>query len=84
MVAATTTIRVSRETHKKLNELVRMSGRSTQEVVDDALELYRREQLLKAINDAYAVLRETPEAWNELENERVEWDLTLNDGLERE
>lgn len=84
MVAETTTIRVSRQTHKKLSQLARTSGQSTQEVVERALELYRREQLLEATNRAYAVLRETPEAWNELTAERNEWDATLNDGLERE
>ncbi len=84
MVASTTTIRVSRQTHKKLNELVRVSGRSMQEVVDAALELYRREQLLEATNRAYGALREAPEAWGDLEGERAGWDATLGDGLEPE
>ena len=84
MVANTTTIRISRQTHKKLNDLVRMSGRSTQEVVDAALELYRREQILYASNQAYAALREQPEAWESLEEERREWDATLDDGLKSE
>lgn len=81
MVASTTTIRVSRQTHKKLNELARASGRSAQEVVDAALELYRRERMLYATNEAYATLREQPEAWGALEAERREWDATLDDGL---
>jgi predicted transcriptional regulator len=81
MVAGTTTIRVSRQTHKKLNELARMSGRSAQEVVDAALELYRRERLLYATNEAYAALREEAEAWDGLEAERREWDATVDDGL---
>ncbi len=84
MVAETTTIRVSRQTHRKLSELARSSGRSTQEVVERALELYRREQLLEATNHAYAVLRENTVAWNDLVAERGEWDATLSDGLERE
>jgi predicted transcriptional regulator len=81
MVASTTTIRVSRQTHKKLNELAQMSGRSAQEVVDAALELYRRERLLYATNEAYAALREQGGAWQELEAERRAWDASLDDGL---
>lgn len=84
MVASTTTIRVSRQTHKKLNDLARQSGHSAQEVVDAALELYRRQQLLYATNEAYATLAEEPAAWDELTAERDAWDATLADGLAAE
>lgn len=84
MVAETTTIRVSRQTHRKLSELSKSSGRSAQEIVDRALELYRREQVLEATNRAYAVLRENTAAWGELEAERRAWDATLSDGLAHE
>jgi predicted transcriptional regulator len=85
MVASpTTTIRVSRQTHKKLNDLARASGQSAQAVMDAALELYRREQLLYATNEAYAALREQPEAWGAMEAERRAWDATLDDGLPEE
>ena len=78
----TTTIRVSRRTRDTLRELTYTSGQSMQQVIEEALELYRRQQLLKATNTAYATLREEKGAWEELEAERAAWDATLDDGLE--
>lgn len=42
------------------------------------------EDLLRRGNEAYARLREDPEAWAEVLRERAEWDCTLMDGLEDE
>lgn len=82
MVATTsTTIRVSKQTHQKLQGLMRLSGRPMQEIVDEALELYRRERILVATNAAYAVLREKADDWNGLQEERATWDATVADGL---
>ena len=53
-----------------------------QEVVDQALDLYRRQQLLAATNAAYDALRADPDVWQTHQAERAEWDTTLNDGLE--
>mgnify|MGYP000682545756 CR=1 FL=1 len=78
----TTTIRISLETRNKLGELSSMAGISMQEVVDRAIELYRRQQLLAAVNHAYTALRVDSVAWSELEAERSDWDATLADGLE--
>lgn len=78
----TTTIRVTRRTRDALREVTEASGRSMQEVLEEALELYRRKQLLEATNAAYAALRADPDAWDELEAEREAWDATLADGLE--
>lgn len=78
----TTTIRVSRRTRDALREMTETSGHSMQEVLEKALELYRRQQLLEATNAAYAALRADPDKWNDLEAEREAWDATLADGLE--
>jgi hypothetical protein len=78
---ATTTVRVSVQTRQKLHDLVRSSGLSTQEVLERALELYRRQEMLVAANAAYARLAEDRSAWEAAEAERAEWDITLNDGL---
>jgi hypothetical protein len=83
MGMTTTTIRVSRRTRDTLREMTEASGHSMQEVLEEALELYRRRQLLEATNTAYAALRAEPNAWNELEAERKAWDATLADGLEQ-
>jgi len=78
----TTTIRVSLRTRDLLQELAQTSGRSMQAVLEQALEQYRRQQLLEETNAAYAALRAAPEAWADLQQERLAWEQTLADGLE--
>ena len=77
----TTTIRVSLRTRDLLQELAQTAGSSMQAVLEQALEQYRRQQLLEEINAAYAALRAAPEAWTDLEQERLAWEQTLADGL---
>ncbi|HEY7493599.1 MAG TPA: toxin-antitoxin system protein [Candidatus Tectomicrobia bacterium] len=77
---ATTTIRVSLRTRALLQELAQTSGSSMQTILDQALEQFRRQQLLEATNAAYAALHADPEARTNLEHERQEWDQTLKDG----
>ena len=76
-----TTIRVSRRTRNTLEALAEKSGCSVQAVLEEAVEFYWGKRLLEATNEAYAVLRADPAAWKELQEERVEWDGTINDGL---
>jgi len=78
----TTTIRVSLHTRDLLQEPAHTSGSSMQAVLEQALEQYRRQQLLEATNAAYAALHTAPEAWANLEQERLAWDQTLADGGE--
>jgi predicted transcriptional regulator len=78
----TTTIRVSRRTRESLHELADISGLTLQQVLEQALELYRRRQLLEATNSAYAALESDAIAWADLQAERDDWDATLADGLE--
>jgi hypothetical protein len=78
----TTTIRVSLRTRDLLQELAQTAGSSMQAVLEQALEQYRRQQLLEETNAAYATLRAAPEAWADLEQERLAWEQTLSDGLE--
>jgi predicted transcriptional regulator len=79
---ATTTIRVSLRGRDLLQELAQTSGSSIQVVLEQALEQYRRQQLLEATNAAYAALRAAPEARANLEQERLAWEQTRADGLE--
>lgn len=78
----TTTIRVSQKVHRQLNTLARSEGVSMQQVLEAALEHYRRRQFLLAVNDAYAALRNDPAAQAEETAEQALWDNTLPDGLE--
>lgn len=78
----TTTIRVSRRTRDLLQSLAEQDGSSMQAVLEEAVQLLQGQRLLEATNAAYAALRANPEAWQTLQEERAEWDVTLNDGLE--
>jgi hypothetical protein len=77
-----TTIRVSEKTRNMLRDLALEVGAPMHEVVEKAVELYRRQRLLEQANEAYAALRADPEAWQQELAERAAWDATLADGLE--
>jgi predicted DNA-binding protein len=77
----TTTIRVSLETRELINQLSQSAGLSMQEVVAEALDIYRRQQVLREANAGYARVREQKALLEELHAEEKEWDQTLADGL---
>jgi predicted transcriptional regulator len=78
----TTTIRISKPMRDLLQQLAQATGVSMQMVLEQALESYRRQQLLAATNAAYGALRTNADTWNQLEEERLVWEQTLTDGLE--
>jgi hypothetical protein len=78
------TVRVSEETHSILREISEQRGQPMTEVLAEAVERLRHEDLLRRTNEAYAAVREDPEAWDEVMRERSEWDATLADGLDAE
>jgi len=75
------TIRISDVARGKLRQLARDEGKSMLALVDEAVEALRRQRFLEGVNAAYAALRGDPGAWEEIEAERREWDVTLGDGL---
>ncbi len=77
----TTTIRVSGATREALRMLAREAGKPMQDVLAEAVELYRRQRIIEQANAAYAALRSDPHAWQEELEERRMWDTTLADGL---
>lgn len=76
------TIRVSDKTHRALHTLARASGASMNDVVEQAIELYRRVQILEAANAAYAAMRNDPLSWQEALDDDAVWENTVADGLE--
>jgi len=78
-LAATTTIRVTVGDRDLAQELATQMGRSQMEVVHEALELFRRQQLLADMNQGFAELRRDNAAWDEEMGERDVWDVTLGD-----
>ena len=82
-MSATTTVRISRESHDLVQELAAREGTSLQDVLSRALETYRRDRFLDSVNEGYRALREDPKAWNAVREETAAWDATLEDGFDR-
>jgi hypothetical protein len=76
------TVRISEASHLVLKELAEQTGQTMMEVLDKALDAYRRQVFVDAVNAGYAALRADPEAWAEHLAERKLWDATLMDGLD--
>ena len=76
------TVAIGSTSYKTLQEMAARSGESIQEILDKAIEQYRRQKFLEEANNAYAALRNNSEAWADEIEEREAWDVTLTDGLE--
>ena len=80
MATKSTTIRVTNHARDAVREIAEITGMHQQEVVDQAVEAYRRQVLLEKANQAYAALRSNGKAWQAELKEREAWDATLADG----
>jgi predicted DNA-binding protein len=80
MSSNSTTIRVTNHARDTVREISEITGKRQQDVVDEAVEAYRRQILLEKANQAYAALRSDTEAWQAEIDEREAWDATLADG----
>lgn len=78
---ASSTVRIDSSTHKMLQSLSAQTGRKMQEILGEAVELYRRKLLIDKANAAFAALKADSQAWKEEQEERAAWDVTLLDGL---
>jgi predicted transcriptional regulator len=89
---ATTSIRIDRTTHQRLQELAERQHSSPDAVINELIDLYEEQEFRKveeqefrkAVVEGYARLRQDPEAWEEYKREFEAWDVTLMDGLENE
>ena len=79
-----TTVRISRSSHRTLQKLSKQTGQSMTEVLDQALESYRRKLFFQQLNAGYAALQADQGAWGQMVAERKLWDATLMDGLDPE
>jgi hypothetical protein len=75
-------VRISRSTHAALCALAEEADESMTQVLDRAIEAYRRQRFLAGLNADFAALRRNKAALKEELAERAQWDSTLNDGLE--
>lgn len=72
-------IKISDRSCQILQELAERSGEAIETILDRAIENYRRQRFLEEANQAFAALRNDPEAWQEELEERLAWDITLGD-----
>ena len=79
---STPTIPVSEATYRLLRELAEQTGHSVPQVLDKALDDYRRKVFFEGLAADYAALKADPKAWAEEVAERQAWDATLMDGLD--
>ena len=76
------TVPINEASHQILKELAKQTGQTMMDVLDKALDAYRRKLFFEQLNAGYAELRADPEAWAEHLAERKLWDSTLMDGLD--
>jgi hypothetical protein len=76
------TVRISEASHQVLKELASRTGQTMVEVLDRAVDGYRRKLFFEQLNAGYAELRADPRAWAEHQAELKKWDATLMDGLD--
>ena len=74
--------RITERTHRTLKQLAADTGHTFEQLIEQALAVYQREQLLHAITAGYAGLRSDPDAWAAELWERAQWDMRLTDGLD--
>lgn len=79
---SSSTISISEAARQMLHELTEQTGQSMTDVLDKALDAYRRQLFFEQLNAGYAALRADPEAWAGELQERELWDATLMDGLD--
>jgi hypothetical protein len=75
------TVRISDSAHEALRAMSAAEGRPMLALLDEAVEVLRRQRFLEQVNAAYAALRGDPAKWKAIERERREWDAALLDGL---
>jgi hypothetical protein len=84
MPTGSATIRITNRSRETVRTLAREMGLQQQEVLDLAVEAYRRQVFLRDANTAFASLRDNPAAWGAEQEERAVWDTAIGDGADRD
>jgi len=79
---STPTIQITAAGHQMLRELAEQTGQTMMDILDKALDDYRRKLFFEGLAADYAALKADPEAWAEELAERQQWEATLMDGLD--
>jgi predicted transcriptional regulator len=75
------TAKISEPTHTALKQLAEKTGKPMQLILDEAVELYRREKFFEELNSQVLATKANPQAWEEELAERRLLESTLADGL---
>ena len=73
-------VRISEKSHHALKDLAKSEGATMRDVLEKAIENYRRAAFIRHANAEYAVLRSNPEEWAEELRERGEWNRLHSTG----
>lgn len=77
-----TTVRISDAAHARLVELAQETGQRLQTVLDEAIETYAANRFWEAFSAGYEQIAEDPEAWSEVQAERMGESPSLADDIE--
>ena len=78
------TAKISKPTHQVLKQIAEISGKPMQLVLDEAVELYRREKFFEELNRKVLAVKKDPKAWAKELQERSLLEASLSDGWEDE
>lgn len=78
------TVRITPKSHRLLTRLAEELDRSMPQILDAALETYRRQRFLEAANADLARLKTNKKSWKAYRDELARIDATVADGLPRE
>ena len=78
------TARISRRSDLIIQEMISLTGYSKVEVIEHALETYRRNERMRLMNEAYQSLKSDKSSWEEELKDRKELEGTIADGFEEE
>ena len=80
-MSASTTLRVSEDTHRRVAELARATGRQMQSIVDEAVSRYERALFWEVFEHGYGQLADDEADWADVQDERRIEAPALRDGL---
>ena len=79
-----TSIQISEKSLEIVRNISERNGLQMSDVLDKAVETYRREVFLDDTNRAFETLKEGSDSWQEELEERALWEDTLSDGVNEE
>ena len=83
-MSATTSIRVSRDTHERLKRIAEKEHRALGDMIDLLVDEYQQQAFRRAVHESFCGLREDPAEREAYLKDMAAWDVTLMDGLEDE